>query len=960
MGTQGSAGVFLRLKSYAGARQIAITLVVGTISAAVLLVGGLGGETLARVNREVSVDWRPAYDLLVLPQDANASLIVNGTRVTEGNFLAALDGGISVRQWEKILEIPGVEVAAPIATVGYFRRELPLYQFADVGPGVYDISRSVRWNNGLDSRLQAESSPPGLFTVDRARGGSACAYWTRYHLYPPPPLHPTDAQRVARNARVRADTKATGFGSDVPEWFFEGQGEGWDCEGIDPGGVFSVYGIDPIQEAKLTGLDRATSGTYIDRLAEPGLGKGDYVICGGGGCEEFSSLPLILNTQSWTETDFNIRIERYRLPNLAPGDLAQRASSCPASFQQTIGRTRFCFPPNLRRWLNQAGTTEVVDTQIPISGTSIGGELTFDNGKWKRTARPSSSPGRRYLARPSAIEYKVLDEYPDGPWLGAVEAVPTGSYGPEPTFRKQLLPANSPFISYQVWGRFDGTEIAKSFSGRGRWLPEDTYRPPRAIRRFDLQGQPTEAEELRPTANPLGYILEPPRALTTLEAARELLGKKPISAIRIRVAGVDEPGEEAWSRIENTARRITEVTGLDPLVTLGSSPARILVKVPGISKDEQPPGQTWRRANIYDEYVRGEDFFEEADPSRSVRGFGWVEEPWLTEGAAISYLRAGALQHLWLVLVLLTAALVYLVAAFTSLGLADISATAIRRAVGWSRRRVFLHQMRRAFLLGITGSVVGAGAGFLVGELFQLPVSLSLAALGLPVGILACCLAALFPAWRAGILPLGTVLSGGEVALAGTARRTDATAQHIFRIAVVELLRLRIRALLALAAGVVATGSLLVLIGIRTQFGGSLQVTVLGQAILLKTGPLQIAVTVAASLLAVALMGEILWQAVIDRRQDIGVLRAVGWARSQVARLMMWQGVMLGCTCALVGVGITSVLLYGVLGIETTSSFLPLALVGAVGGGAVLGLLASGLPAYRASREAPSVVLRSV
>ncbi|MBK5226939.1 MAG: hypothetical protein JJE05_00325 [Actinobacteria bacterium] len=69
---------------------------------------------------------------------------------------------------------------------------------------------------------------------------------------------------------------------------------------------------------------------------------------------------------------------------------------------------------------------------------------------------------------------------------------------------------------------------------------------------------------------------------------------------------------------------------------------------------------------------------------------------------------------------------------------------------------------------------------------------------------------------------------------------------------------------------------------------------------------------------------------------------------------------MLGCTCALVGVGVTSVLLFGVLGIETTSSFLPLALAGAVGGGAVLGLLASGLPAYRASREAPSVVLRSV
>lgn len=915
---------------------------------------------MARVNREVSVDWRPAYDLLVLPQDADVSLTVNGTRVTEGNFMASLDGGISIRQWKKILAIPGVEVAAPIASVGYFRRELPLYHFAAVGPGIYDISRTVWWDNGIDSRVQARSRPPGLLSPPERRLDSLCSDRTRYHIYESPPPGQTNAEQTARNESLQADAKVTGFRGDVPEWYSEGQGESWDCEGIDPGGVFSVYGIDPVQEAKLTDLDKATRGTYIDNLAEPGLGTGDYVICGGGSCEEFASVPLIINSQSWTKTKFRIQIDRYRLPDLEPGELADRAGPCPKNFEQVAGRYRFCFPPNLRRWLNRVGTTRVVDTQIPISGTSVGGEMTYKEGNWERKPRPSSIPNRNYLARPSAIEYKVLDEYPEGPWLGAVEAIPTGSYGPEPTFRKQLLPASSPFMSYQVWGKFDGTEIAESFSGRGRWLPEDTYRPPRAIRRFDLDGQPVEAQELRPTANPLGYILEPPRALTTLEAARALLGRKPISAIRIRVAGVDEPGEEAWSRIENTARRITEITGLDPLVTLGSSPARILVKVPGISKEDQPPGQTWRRVNIYDEYVRGEDFFEEADPSRSVEGFGWVEEPWLTEGAAISYLRAGAVQHLWLVLVLLTAALVYLVAAFTSLGLADVRVTAIRRAVGWSRQRVFLHQMKRALLLGIIGSVLGASVGFLLGEFFELPVDLSLAALGLPTGLLACCLAALFPAWRAGILPLGTVLSGGEVALAGTARRSDATAQHIFRIAFVELLRLRVRALLALAAGVVATGSLLVLIGIRTQFGGSLQVTVLGQAILLKTGPLQIAVTVAASVLAVALMGEILWQAVIDRRQDIGVLRAVGWARSQVARLMMWQGVMLGCTCALVGVGVTTVLLFGVLGIETTSSFLPLALVGAVGGGALLGLLASGLPAYRASREVPSVVLRSV
>lgn len=134
----------------------------------------------------------------------------------------------------------------------------------------------------------------------------------------------------------------------------------------------------------------------------------------------------------------------------------------------------------------------------------------------------------------------------------------------------------------------------------------------------------------------------------------------------------------------------------------------------------------------------------------------------------------------------------------------------------------------------------------------------------------------------------------------------------------------------------------------------------LGQQILLSTGPLQIGVTALAAVMAVALLGEILWQAVLDRRREIGLLRAVGWARIQVASLMMGQGVMLGVCWALLGVVVALAILVALLGSSgLVAAFAPAAGL-ALAGGALLGLIASGLPAYRAAREAPSDVLRSL
>lgn len=942
-------------------RAAAAVAVVAVVAAGLVLVGGLGGESLATVQRRVSSEWRPVYDLLVLPPGADVAETVGGQEVTQANFMAALDGGISRQQWQTILEVPGVEVAAPIATLGYFRQTGYAATFAELPAGIYQVGRSVTWDSGLGARVQART------TGDEVADEVSCRRDTPLVLY-------DGLDGPAEYRRAYQDALVTGFAFDaVGAW--QDNGATWDCLGLDPGGVFTVYGIDPEQESRLVGLGNSiTEGEPLN--PDAGLRTGSPAeFCSSQvevvdaelerACEPVHRLPLLVNTQEWTDTAFSYEITRLDVPTPAPGQFAAKATTgdCAAQVVEAafaelpIDPPDQCIDAAIQQSVARADGEAVLRTDFPLGTSILGSFANYADGRWSPTETPEELIRQPYVARPSRITYQPVADAPSGPWLGALRAAPTGSYGPEPTYRQQRPPANSPFLQYEVVGGFDGVQVAEQFSSQSQWLPENTYLPPSAIARLDKDARPIDPTQLRPTANPLGYLLEPPQALTTLAAAEELIGERPISAIRVRIAGVEEPGQAAWSRIENAARMIRSATGLEALVTLGAAPARVLVHAPGVSAAEQPSGrQAWQLP------VDPTGTMPAPPPAaaRDVEGFGWVEEPWLVQGASISYLEAGAAQHLWLLGVLAATAVVYLTAAFTSLGLAQIPAIAIRRAVGWSRRRIFLHEMAHAAVFGLLGAVAGVAVGIGIASWFGLRPSPALLAAAAPAAIAVACVAAVLPAWRVSHVPVAAALSGGEVALhPARRRRLGRDAQAILSIAVIELWRLRTRALLALTAGILATGSIVVLTAVRSQFSGSLQVTVLGQAILVETGPLQTAVTGVTVLLAVALLGELLWQGVIDRRRELGVLRAVGWRRRHVAQLMVWQGALLGGCCGLVGVAVTASMLAWLLGDATVSGLVGSALLWSTASGVLLGTAAAGLPAWRAAHEVPAVTLRS-
>lgn len=71
-----------------------------------------------QVTGTVAKSFRPAYDILVRPADSLTPLERQQGLIQE-NYLSGIFGGITFSQYHEIRSIPGVEVAAPIANIGY-------------------------------------------------------------------------------------------------------------------------------------------------------------------------------------------------------------------------------------------------------------------------------------------------------------------------------------------------------------------------------------------------------------------------------------------------------------------------------------------------------------------------------------------------------------------------------------------------------------------------------------------------------------------------------------------------------------------------------------------------------------------------------------------------------------------------------------------------------------------------
>ena len=100
------------------ARSAALLLGMFVAATAFTVLTAASSTAQLRTVGTVTAHFQPAYDILVRPAGTR-SKTENQTSTVQPDFLSGIYGGITMAQYHKIAAIPGVQVAAPIAMVGY-------------------------------------------------------------------------------------------------------------------------------------------------------------------------------------------------------------------------------------------------------------------------------------------------------------------------------------------------------------------------------------------------------------------------------------------------------------------------------------------------------------------------------------------------------------------------------------------------------------------------------------------------------------------------------------------------------------------------------------------------------------------------------------------------------------------------------------------------------------------------
>jgi hypothetical protein len=879
-------------------------IVVATTSFAVLT--GTAVTERLQVRETVARSFRGSYDVLVRPRGSRTRREVR-TGSVQPNFLSGLFGGISVRQWRKIQSLPGVVVAAPLANIGYVMptAEPSVRLPAGTGRRRALVRGDVSWRSerGLTDVPDAPSfayvTPhallrgPGQSNADpyaryalRERTGGRTApvcYWgfDLDALAFPGPFSPSQRSQFGcfsqENGMGQWFNNDTAFRRMSPRivlrWSFP----------------LLLTAIDPASEARLTGLDRSViAGRYlrggeharvrrwVPRWQLPGR-----------------FLPVLAANRTYLDEQVEVSlrplrpgaVERWTRPfavrtdTLTPLRFLLHAPARPV--EQRIGVPAAVAYRQLLRELRDPGAYAPQEVSAlwrvgPTSYRAGAGPLR------PRTRSADPTVWQDYVSRhwafpsPSAgdVQARRIDRFVDSgatdsnlaPTLNAVGVFDPGRLGAAPA------PGSAPL----------GTLQAPSLA------PRD------ATTRRRLGGRP-----LRPNSNLGGYLAQPPALLTTIQAVRDFGAfpgldlRRPISAIRVRVAGVTGVDPVSRERIRQAAQRIATTTGLDVDITAGASGAPMALDL--------PPGRFGR-------------------PPLA------LTEPWIRKGVATQILDAIDRKSLMLFALILVVCTLFVTNASSAAVRARRSELGVLAAIGWPTKRLFAVVLLEVGATGFAAGVVGGLLAVPLAAAAGVSASLLRDVLAVAAATTLALLAGLVPALRAA---RASPMAAMQPVVLDTARAWRP--RTLGALALVNVARAPGRTALAAVTLAIGVCALTLLVSVTLAFHDTLVGTLLGDAVAVQVTGGDYAAVVATMLLAVATVADVLYLEVRERAAELGIMRATGWDETKLRRLIALEG---GCI-GLLGGGAG-----GVAGLTAAGLFahaVPIALVLVAAGAALAG-----------------------
>jgi putative ABC transport system permease protein len=873
----------------------------------------------------VKSHFRATYDVLVRPKGSTTEL-ERRERLVQDNYLSGIFGGISLGQYERIKALSGVQVAAPIANIGYV---LPF------GSIPVSIQRFVNREPVQLYRVRFQWLAHG--STSSYPGGEAYVYYNRVHRFlvggggkirglaeeivprrgPLSVCGGTAAlycfssrsPRVNRSNFLRHETPPKGIG-------------------VLASGKFPalVAAIDPVQEERLLHVGSATvSGRYL--LASD-RGKND--------ANGRPIVPVLLSKRPYVEETLRATVERLRVRRprdvpqlLIAGQCNSRLFPCPADARERPPKgwrsntTAYSFLRSARgRVLGRTiarladGYRSLVLAERAFGDLSTPNYWTVSQPTYRRN--PDGSLEARTTTNSAEVLTRVFGggappESRDLQFRRLRGHAATGQFLPTET---------APAPTFRIVGRYDPRKLP-GFSPLSR-VPLETYYPPllrpvgTASRRA-LHGRP-----LAPTQNLGDYIQQPPLILTTIRALPTFYAngttraaKAPISAIRIRVAGVTGPDARSRARIESVALRIHAQTRLDVDITAGSSPHPLTIRL--------PRGKFGRPALTLSE--------------------GWVQK-----GVVASFLRGAGRKQLALFALIPLICCLFLANGAYAAGRTRRAEIGTLLSLGWSRSAVFAVVLGEIVLIGAVAGALGVGVASVLVEALSLETSLLATVLVFPVAVAIALLAGLAPAWTAACAtplaalrpPVGEVKNGHHVS-------------RLTGVALLNLWRVRTRALVAGSGLMLGACALTVLLAVQYSFSGVLAGTLLGDAIAFQIGGFDYLAAGLVIALAAVSIADVVYLNLRERQAELVTLRTLGWSELHLVWLICAEALALAGAATVLGV--TLGLAIGVAFLDVPLSDLVVGGLAAAAGGLVAALVASLPPLWRIQRLTPTFVL---
>lgn len=888
-------------------RVIALALGVATATTMFIVLTEQVTEQRLELHGKVSAQSSASYDILVRPAGSRTGL-EESQGLVRANFLSGQFGGITMRQWREIQRLDGVQVAAPIAMVGYVIQTVTI---------PIDIT---------DQLSSADQLVTASVLRRAARGLSAFPQWAISYSYvtskpvrsqgtPDDPrtygaavLHPDGSARVACPTRPRA----TGGPFEVRSqrngtcWsrVTGPNGDGFTLLPRGRVGIlvrwnfpFLLAAVDPAQEARLAGLDQAvTRGRYLpEKGSIPGRDR--------------HSVPVLMAEQAGFDAEDEVEIRLLPPAETARFGAGLSTARLDALLDRTPGsvlmRTRITAEDAYQRLL----TTRLRSSADPdVDSYWTTGQVSYRSGNGLLRPQPVVNPDSVWTARlrlqgyvavpPEAADtaFRRLSHHP----LLAVSERPDGA-GPRLT----------------AIGTFDEARLNPGSTRALGGYRTEPLTPVDQASSAALQGRP-----LLPDSNIAGYLLPAPTMLTSLDAASvftdssvfaDVSDDKPISAVRIQVAGVRGTDPVSRERVRLVAEAVATATGLDVDVTVGSSPTSRQVMLPA--------GSAGRPA------LR-------------------LSEQWQRKGVVVAILRAIDRKSLLLSGLVLVVCGVFIANAAAAAARSPRMELSTLSCLGWSRSQLMRLLLGEMAVVGAGAGMAGALAAVAGAHALGVPVSTGRALAAVPAALAVTLLAAAWPAWRAS-LP-ASLLGGPPTDRPPPAR--GGSLRGPVQLAYRNLRGDPGRTGLGMTAVAVGSAALTTLLAIAVAFHGSVVGSLLGDAISLQVRRLDYLAVAVTLLLAAVAVADVSYLNMRERRQDLALLRAVGWTNRQLGQLIIVEGALIGLAGAAAG---------AVLGLAVTAllaGFVPASLWALAGLTVLTGTMVSTLATLSAALSLPLLV----